>query len=92
MATTDEPDRARRVAIGEEFDAVIVHPNVDEDGRDPVAKVDGTTTYIRFPDKQTPPTLELDDIVRARMADKQEHSNLAVALEWGGDTEVGDGS
>lgn len=82
MATTDETDEpVREVAIGDEFIAVVVHPNLD-DSRDPVTKVNGTTTFLRFPDKEVPP-IETGDVIRARMADKQAHNSLAIALDWG---------
>lgn len=65
--------------IGEEFETVIVHPNVDETN-DPVAKVNGKVTFIRFEDKDDD-DVEFGETYRVRMADKREEHNMAVAIE-----------
>lgn len=68
-------------SIGDEFVAVVVHPNSDpDDPRDPVAKVNGKTTFIRYPNKDND-HVNFGDRVRVRLADKRSDHNLAVALE-----------
>lgn len=67
------------ISLGDEFQAVIVHPNSDDD-RDPVAKVGGKTTFLRFPEKGTNEA-HFGQVVTARMADKQTGHNLAVVVE-----------
>jgi hypothetical protein len=72
-------DDSNHVAIGEEFDAVIIHPN-DGKENDPVAKVNGMTTFVRFPEKGKN-GVPHGAVVRCRMADKQENHYVAAALE-----------
>lgn len=67
------------IGIGDVFEAVVVHPN-KSDSRDPVCKVNGRTTYLRFPNKGDSP-VSFGDVVKARMADKRQGTNLATALE-----------
>lgn len=79
-AEYDEPDPdPSEISIGDEFNAVIVHPN-NNDERDPVAKVNNTTTFVRFPGKRSG-HVEFGESIRARLADKRPNHNLAVALE-----------
>lgn len=65
--------------IGDEMTVVVVHPNKSGD-RDPVAKVGGKSTYIRFPDKGSSPC-DFGDRVRVRIADVQRNNYVAVGLE-----------
>lgn len=62
--------------VGDELTVVVVHPN-RETNRDPAAKVNGKTAYIRFPDEveYTPTFAEVVDV---RVADIQEHNLLLV--------------
>lgn len=69
----------REIEVGETFRAVIVHPNTDN-SRDPVAKVNNTTTWIRFEDKAND-DISFGETWLCRMADKREDNYLAVAIE-----------
>lgn len=73
---------AHGVAVGDVLSLVVVHPNRDED-RDPVAKIDGVTTFIRFQEKHTSDVC-FGQTVRAKIADIEEGHILAVALDEGG--------
>lgn len=64
--------------IGDEFEVVIVHPNTGTTN-DPVAKVNGKTTFIRFP-KKDDGDVEFGDEYRVKMADKREEHNMAVVV------------
>lgn len=76
----DEPDpEPSEVGIGDEFTAVVVHPNND-DSRDPVVKVNNKTTFLRFPGKEND-HVEFGEAFRARLADKRPNHNLAVVVE-----------
>lgn len=69
----------RDPAVGETFTAVVVHPNKGQD-RDPVAKVNNKTTFVRWPKKECD-DVEFGDVYLARMADKRENHNLAVVVK-----------
>lgn len=61
--------------IGDELTLVVVHPNTDT-GRDPVAKINGVSCYIRMPDGSDAPAF--GEAVRCRIADVEESHYLAV--------------
>lgn len=61
--------------IGDELTLVVVHDNRTTD-RDPVAKINGVSCYIRLPDDANPP--EFGDAIRCRIADVEESHYLAV--------------
>lgn len=60
--------------IGDEMTLVVVHPNKDTD-RDPVAKINGVSCYIRMPDRGS---ADFGAAVRVRIADVQDSNYLAV--------------
>jgi uncharacterized OB-fold protein len=73
---------AHGVEVGDIVRLVVVHPNHDQD-RDPVAKVDGVTTFIRFPDRDDG-QVQFGDTVQAKIADVQDGHILAVAVDQDG--------
>lgn len=66
--------------IGDELTLVVVHPNKGTD-RDPVAKINGVSCYIRMPDDATPPGF--GDAIRCRIADVEHSHYLAVPANPG---------
>lgn len=65
--------------IGDDLTVVVVHPNIEKD-KDPAAKINGKTAYIRAENTEdfTPTFGEKIDV---RVADIQEHNILLTVLD-----------
>jgi len=77
--------------VGDELTVVVIHPN-RESSRDPAAKVNGKTSYIRFPEDINYDPI-FAEIIDVRIADIQEHNLLLVPQDpekYREETEVSD--